>query len=155
MFENRSSAAVDISRSAPSIVNLGSSQVKFEKKVKATLVSPRKVRRQDSNEYSVTCLEEVTLLNHDSKVDGHADPHSECVIEFEEDLNVDSDDGESRIASSYVTENTEDSLTGALDNRVSIVVICHLHMSLVMRKPVFGVFDQGRHKPVCAATEAN
>ena len=28
------------------------------------------------------------------------------------------------------------------------------HMSLVMRKPVFGVFDQVRLKPVCSATEA-
>ena len=26
-------------------------------------------------------------------------------------------------------------------------------MSLVTRKPVFGVFDQGRLKPVCSATE--
>ena len=29
------------------------------------------------------------------------------------------------------------------------------HMSLVMRKPVFGVFDQVRLKPTCAATEAS
>ena len=28
-----------------------------------------------------------------------------------------------------------------------------LHMSLVVRKPVFGVFDQVRHKPGCTATE--
>ena len=41
------------------------------------------------------------------------------MIEIEEDLVVDSDDGESKKASSYVTENTEDSLTGVLDNRVS------------------------------------
>lgn len=109
----------DMSRSAPSIVNLGSSQVKFEKKVKATLVSPRKIRRQEANEYTATCSEEVMLLNQNDKVDTGAEPHSEIVIEFEEDLNVDSDDGESRIASSYMTENTEDSLTGALDNRVS------------------------------------
>ena len=27
------------------------------------------------------------------------------------------------------------------------------HMSLVVRKPVFGVSDQVRHKPVCTATE--
>ena len=120
LFENRSGTGVDVSRSAPSIINLGSSQVKFEKKVKATLVSPRKVRRQDVNkEYTVSCQEEVTLLNHEGDID--KEPFSECVIEFEEDLNVDSDDGESRIASSYVTENTEDSLTGALDNRVNIL----------------------------------
>ena len=32
---------------------------------------------------------------------------------------------------------------------------CHKHpkMSLLMRKPVFGVFDQVRLKPVCSATE--
>ena len=29
----------------------------------------------------------------------------------------------------------------------------HFHMSLVMRKPVFGVSDQVRHKPGCAAKE--
>ena len=27
------------------------------------------------------------------------------------------------------------------------------HMSLVLRKPVFGVSDQVRHKPGCTATE--
>ena len=95
--------------------------MKFEKKVKATLVSPRKVRRQEPYEYTGTCNEEVTLLNHDVKIDCNAQPQTESVIEIEEDLNVDSDDGESRIASSYVTENTEDSLTGALDNRVGWV----------------------------------
>ena len=30
----------------------------------------------------------------------------------------------------------------------------HVQMSLVKRKPVFGVLDQGRFKPACAATEA-
>ena len=96
--------------------------MKFEKKVKATLVSPRKVRRQDAHsDYNMVCHEEVTLLNHDRDMDKEL--HAECVIEFEEDLNVDSDDGESRIASSYVTENTEDSLTGALDNRVSVLLV--------------------------------
>ena len=31
---------------------------------------------------------------------------------------------------------------------------CHvIHLSLVVRKPVFRVSDQVRHKPVCAATE--
>ena len=29
-----------------------------------------------------------------------------------------------------------------------------MYMSLVMRKPVFKVCDQGRLKPACAATEA-
>ena len=31
---------------------------------------------------------------------------------------------------------------------------CFYHMSLVTRKPVFGVSDQVRLKPACAATEA-
>ena len=30
---------------------------------------------------------------------------------------------------------------------------CFLHMSLVVRKPVFGVSDQVRHKPSCTITE--
>ena len=30
-----------------------------------------------------------------------------------------------------------------------------LHMNLVTRKPVFGVCDQGRLKPVCAATKTS
>ena len=29
----------------------------------------------------------------------------------------------------------------------------HIKMSLVVRKPVFGVFDQVRHKPGCTTTE--
>ena len=32
-------------------------------------------------------------------------------------------------------------------------IIMHLQMSLVVRKPVFGVSDQVRHKPDCTATE--
>ena len=28
-----------------------------------------------------------------------------------------------------------------------------LHLSLILRKPVFGVFDQVRHKPGCISTE--
>ena len=50
------------------------------------------------------------------------------MIEIEEDLVVDSDDGESKIASSYVTENTEDSLTGVLDNRVSYLFSSRLNL---------------------------
>ena len=30
-----------------------------------------------------------------------------------------------------------------------------LNMSLIIRKPVFGVFDQVRLKPACAATEGS
>ena len=33
------------------------------------------------------------------------------------------------------------------------IVYSNNHMSLVLRKPVFGVFDQVRHKPGCTATE--
>ena len=33
------------------------------------------------------------------------------------------------------------------------IILC-LHLSLVMRKPVFGVFDQVRLKLACSATEA-
>ena len=117
-----------MSRSAPSIVNLGSSQVKFEKKVKATIVSPRKVRRHEANEYRSASAEEVMLLNHDSKLGSHLPQSVESVIEIEEDLVVDSDDGESKIASSYVTENTEDSLTGVLDNRVSFLFYSPLNL---------------------------
>ena len=29
----------------------------------------------------------------------------------------------------------------------------HIHLGLVMRKPVFGIFDQVRLKPACSATE--
>ena len=50
------------------------------------------------------------------------------MIEIAEDLVVDSDDGESKIASSYVTENTKDSLTGVLDNRVSYLFCSRLYL---------------------------
>ena len=35
--------------------------------------------------------------------------------------------------------------------------ICLLlyHLDLVVRKPVFGVFDQARHKPACSASETS
>ena len=44
--------------------------------------------------------------------------------------------------------------TAILDNGVSHDHVS-LHMSLVTRKSVFGVFDQVRLKPTCAATEAS
>ena len=36
---------------------------------------------------------------------------------------------------------------------VEVAVLCRDHMSLVVRKPVFGVSDQVRHKPGCTTTE--
>ena len=33
------------------------------------------------------------------------------------------------------------------------IVNCNYYMSLVLRKPVYRVSDQSRHKPVCTATE--
>ena len=36
---------------------------------------------------------------------------------------------------------------------LSTKVLFRLHMSLVVRKPVFGVSDQVRHKSGCTATE--
>ena len=36
----------------------------------------------------------------------------------------------------------------------SVITKDNTNMSLVTRKPVFGVCDQGRLKPACAATEA-
>ena len=50
------------------------------------------------------------------------------MIEIVEDLVLESDDEESKIASSYVTENTEDSLTGVLDNRVSYLFCSRLYL---------------------------
>ena len=37
-----------------------------------------------------------------------------------------------------------------IDSRIAVYEI-----SLVTRKPIFGVFDQLRHKPACVATEAS
>ena len=39
------------------------------------------------------------------------------------------------------------------EGKCSVYVIIRVNMSLVVRKPVFGVSDQVRHKPVCTATE--
>ena len=101
------------SQSAPSIVHLASSQVKFEKKVKTALVSPRKVKK-DSSGHSNTD-EELTPLQQ--KTD-------ENEVVFDYDLTDyptwGSDEELSRQASSYITENTDDSLTGVLDNRVCV-----------------------------------
>ena len=41
-----------------------------------------------------------------------------------------------------------------IDDRILIVIVSvPIHLSLVMRKPVFGVSDLVRHKPGCAVTE--
>ena len=41
----------------------------------------------------------------------------------------------------------------AIRTKVDKTEITNGQMSLVVRKPVFGVSDQVRHKPGCAATE--
>ena len=38
-------------------------------------------------------------------------------------------------------------------NTLVKIGLSYLHMSLVVRKPVFGVSDQVRHKPGCTSTE--
>ena len=40
-----------------------------------------------------------------------------------------------------------------LNLKISLILAILIHMSLVVRKPVFGVSDQVRHKPGCTATE--
>ena len=87
------------SRSAPSIVNLSSSQVRFE--VSDAVMISKGILDE-------TCIDGKQELLHDMDYQ----EENECFIS-----NKDSD-GESRHASSYLTENTEDSITGALDNRV-------------------------------------
>ena len=44
-------------------------------------------------------------------------------------------------------------LISALKHRLWVLIITLLHMSLVVRKLVFGVSDQVRHKPGCTGTE--
>lgn len=87
------------SQSAPSIVNLSSSQVRFDV--------------NDAKMVDENVLEEVCI-------NGKENVFCEIDMNDENDYlisNKDSD-GESRHASSYLTENTEDSITGVLDNRV-------------------------------------
>ena len=42
-----------------------------------------------------------------------------------------------------------------LKTQRQIASVLFYHMSLITRKPVFGVYDQVRLKPTCAATEAS
>lgn len=89
------------SQSAPSLVNLSSSQVRFDV--------------NESKMISDNVLEEVYINDQETR---HV--FSDIDMPSEDDYlisNKDSD-GESRHASSYLTENTEDSITGVLDNRV-------------------------------------
>ena len=54
---------------------------------------------------------------------------------------------------SHVMSKTRFCYMRNLRSLISVFVIRFLDsMSLFTRKPVFGVFDQGRHKPACAAT---
>ena len=51
---------------------------------------------------------------------------------------------------SYLTHNQ---LERSISNLRSVLFILFYYMSHATRKPVFGVSDQVRHKPACAATE--
>ena len=48
----------------------------------------------------------------------------------------------------------EDKFSGDVALSVLFMDMMHNHLSFVTRKPVFGVSDQDRLKPACAATEA-
>ena len=49
-----------------------------------------------------------------------------------------------------------DDIVGKIVKNVETTAIeIKVHMSLVLRKSVFGVSDQVRHKPACTATEAS
>ena len=48
--------------------------------------------------------------------------------------------------------NTQQDLPQVPANDSHLVEVCH-NVSLVVRKPVFGVSDQVRHKPGCTVTE--
>ncbi|XP_060605817.1 transmembrane protein 94-like [Ruditapes philippinarum] len=104
------------SQSAPSIVNLGSSQVKFETQVKTAIVSPRKVKADMMIDAQV--MEEVLLL-HDEQLHYGDDLNvSDIEMDGEDHSAWMSEEDLSRQASSYITENTEDSL--AFDNRAKL-----------------------------------
>ncbi|XP_045214295.2 transmembrane protein 94-like isoform X2 [Mercenaria mercenaria] len=104
------------SQSAPSIVNLGASQVKFETQVKTAIVSPRKVKTEAG--IDIQAREEVLLLQYEElQVQGHLDV-SDIEIDGEDQPAWLSDEDLSRQTSSYITENTEDSL--AFDNRAKL-----------------------------------
>ena len=119
------------SRSAPSIVNLGSSQVKFEPKVKTAIVSPRKVRRNSVDPESMAQEEIVLLQNEDGEIEEELINLEMSDLEIEGGVGewVGSEEELSRQASSYITENTEDSL--GYDNRVSNLVLTYTKLPIV------------------------
>ncbi|XP_063445351.1 transmembrane protein 94-like [Mytilus trossulus] len=90
------------SQSAPSIVNLSSSQVRFEMNEAVTI-----------SENGI--LDEVSIDGKQKLLYG-----IECQEDSDYCLSNKDSDGESRHASSYLTENTEDSITGPLDNRAKL-----------------------------------
>ncbi|XP_052785861.1 transmembrane protein 94-like isoform X1 [Mya arenaria] len=102
-----------ISTSAPSVVHLGSSQVKFEPKVQTAIVSPRRLRREAAEDYHTATTEEILLLN--TKQGEYED---EALLSGGEYSWMGEEEELSRHASSYITENTEDSL--AFDNRAKL-----------------------------------
>ena len=59
------------------------------------------------------------------------------------------------MANSVDTEQTAPSAGSGSTLFAKIRLLENLQLSLLTRKPVFGVFDQLRLKPACAATEAS
>lgn len=109
------------SQSAPSIVNLDPSQVRFEMKVSSSCITTRtkKKRSDDSHESTpLTFEEDLVFSDHESNLPMYSREkgHNDSLINS--DIMDNMTDIGSRHTSSYITENTEDSLTGALDNRV-------------------------------------
>ncbi|XP_052262626.1 transmembrane protein 94-like isoform X3 [Dreissena polymorpha] len=109
------------SASAPSVVHLGSSQVKFETKVRTAIVSPRRVRRNLHGDDVAMAIQDGLDGLYDHEAEG-----VELLAPGTEELDGDygggcswlSEEELSRQASSYITENTEDSL--AFDNRAKL-----------------------------------
>lgn len=120
-------SAKSISQSAPSIVNLGSSQVKFEPKVKTAIVSPRKLKK-NSIECHTVAQEEIVLLQGEETGEGVAEMLQTSDLELDGEMEdvewAGSEEELSRQASSYITENTEDSL--AFDNNNTVLTCVYL-----------------------------
>ncbi|KAL4241053.1 hypothetical protein ACF0H5_001831 [Mactra antiquata] len=106
--------------SAPSIVNLGSSQVKFESHVQTAIVSPRKLKPSENVDDVETLSQEDSYLLQFQEFQGNK------IFNFEQQDDDDindpstwvSEEDLSRQTSSYITENTEDSLE--FDNRAKL-----------------------------------
>lgn len=104
-------------KSAPSIVHLGSSQVKFETKVKTAIVSPVKVKKEGEEE-RFRNPDEILLMHYVGSEDHEDFYTSDIEMDGEDHSHWASEEDLSRQTSSYITENTEDSL--AFDNRAKL-----------------------------------